>query len=106
MTSALLLEDFGILCARELFPLWYLHHIGIDFPPVSIGIQEVESATAAAPKGVPRAVPPLWPMDQGPLHNLDALAPQVRQGLQPLVAIGYLQRDVLQGVVACITVFV
>src|SRR5688572_6205266 len=29
-TSALLLEDFGVLGARELFSLGDLHHVGID----------------------------------------------------------------------------
>src|SRR5262249_55314497 len=65
---------------------------------------EVEGAAAATTQGVPWAAPPLRAMDQGPLHNFDTLAPQVCQGLQPLVTVLHFQRDVLQGVVAGIAV--
>src|SRR5215475_11042907 len=102
----LLLEDLSIFGAWELFPLRDLHHIGVEFQPIAIGIQEIERATTAATKGVPRAIAPLRPMDQGPLYNLDALALQVCQSPQPLVTIGYLQRNVLQSVVAGIAVLV
>src|SRR5207249_2660808 len=77
-----------------------------DLQPIAIRVLEVEGAAAAATKVAPSTGPTLRPMDQGSLHNLDALALQVRQGSQPLVAIGHLQRDVLQRVVAGITVLV
>ena len=98
--------DFGVLGAWELLSLRDLHHIGVDLQPIAIGIQEIEGATAATAEGIPRAAAPLRSVDQGPLHNLDALTLQVRQGLQPLVAVGHLQRDVLQSVVAGIAILV
>src|SRR5215475_13838084 len=106
ITAVLLLEDLGVLGAWELLTLRDLHHIGVDLQPIAIGIQEIEGAAAAATQGVPRASTTLRPMDQWALHNFDALTLQVRQSLQPLVAIFYLQRDVLQRVVAGIAVLV
>src|SRR3989449_11167635 len=67
--TTLRLEDVGVFGARELFPLGDLHHIGIDLEPVAIGVQEIEGAAAATPKGVPRAAPPLGAMDEGPLQD-------------------------------------
>src|SRR5207244_11097484 len=67
MAPALRLEDVGVLRARELLPLGDLHHIGVDLQPIAIGVQEVEGAAAAAPKGVPRTAPALRSMDQAPL---------------------------------------
>src|SRR5262245_6993873 len=106
ITAVLLLKDFGIFSAWELLPLRDLHHIGVEFQPIAIGVQEVERAAAAATKGVSRAVATFRPMDQWPLHNLDALALQIRQGLQPLIAVGHLHRDVLQSIIAGMAVFV
>src|SRR5262245_30302957 len=105
-TAVLLLEDLGVFGAWELLPLRDLHHISVDLQPIAIGVLEVEGAAAAATKVAPSTGPPLRSMDQGSLHNLDALALQVRQGPQPLIAIGHLQRDVLQSIVAGIAVLV
>src|SRR5215813_11689792 len=80
-SGALFLEDVGVLGARELLPIGDLHHVGIDLQPVAIGVQEVEGTAPTAPKGVPGAVAALRPVDEGPLDNLDALAPQVSQSL-------------------------
>src|SRR5262245_34360484 len=103
-TASLFLEDLSVLGARELFPVGDLHHVSIDFQPVPIGVKEVEGPAPAPPKSVPRAATALRPMDERPLDNLDAFATQVCQSLQPLVSIGDLQRDMLEGVVADITV--
>src|SRR5215471_6887899 len=105
-TAVLLLQGFGIFSAWELLPLRDLHHIGVELQPIAIGVQEVERAAAAATKGVPRAIAALRPMDQRSLHNLDALALQICQSLQPLVAVGHLHRDVLQSIIAGMAVFV
>src|SRR5262245_3453108 len=105
-TAVLLLKDLGVLGAWELLPLRDLHHIGVDLQPIAIGVLEVKGTAAAATKVAPSAGPAFRSMSQGPLHNLDALALQVRQGPQPFVAIGHLQRDVLQSIVAGITVLV
>src|SRR5262245_34316003 len=104
-TTALFLKDLSILGTRELLPVGDLHHVHIELQPVSIRVQEVEGPAPTAPKSVPRAAPALRPMDERPLDNLNALSTQIRQGLQPLVSISHLQRDVLEGVVAGITVF-
>jgi hypothetical protein len=106
IVTILLLEDLGVLGAWELLSLRDFHHIGVDLQAIPIGVQKIEGAAAAATQVAPSAGPTLRPMDQGPLHNLDALALQVRQSPQPLVAIGHLQRDVLQSVVAGMTVLV
>src|SRR5262245_43673478 len=105
-TAVLLLEDLGVFGAWELLPLRDLHHISVDLQPIAIGVLEVEGAAAAATKVAPSTGSALRTMDQGSLHNLDALALQVRQGPQPLVAISHLQRDVLQSIVAGIAVLV
>src|ERR671919_1104193 len=103
---ALFFEDLSVLGARELLPIGDLHHVGIDLQPIPIGVQKVEGPTPTAPKSVPRSAPALRPMDERPLDDLDALTTQVRQGPQPLVSIGHLQRDVLEGVVAGMAVLV
>src|SRR5262247_3041642 len=76
-TAVLLLEDLGVFSAWELLPLRDLHHIGVDLQPIAIGVLEVKGAAAAATKVAPSAGPAFRSMDQGPLHNLDALALQV-----------------------------
>src|SRR4029434_10717243 len=92
--------------AGKWLPLRTFLHMCVYLKPIAIGVLEVEGAAAAATKVAPSTGPALRPMNQMPLHNLDALALQVRQGLQPLVAIGHLQRDVLQSIVAVIAVLV
>src|SRR5882724_7508384 len=105
LTATLFLQDLSVLGARELFPVGDLHHVSIDLQPIPIGVKEVEGPAPTPPKSVPRAATALRSMDERPLDNLDALATQVCKGLQPLVSIADLQCDVLEGVVAGITVF-